>query len=267
MMLRASEFKARAREKMFTKYGTLAGATFIYGAILIAIGMACLVVYSMNLMVNGVFTSIETMQAYIDQTATNYSYTLIYEAVFVFIGALMSTAAGGIQYMCLKVARDESVKISDMLYVVKNNPDKIIIIYLVQQLLMFLFSVPADIIAVFANRELVPGVLEILYFIFMTFGYIADITVIVLFSQAIFIYIDNPQEKVLTCIESSINLMKKNYGRYFRLLISFIPLYLLVAFTFGLAMIWVLPYQYTTMALFYTQLKGERGSRIDVLIK
>jgi len=266
-MRKPSDYKLVARQRMFNKYGILASGTVIYGAIMISIFMAILVVYSMNLLTKGVFNSMETMQAYIDNMATSYTYSVVYELAVMLIGALLSTVSVAVQYMCLKTARNQEVKISDMLYVVKNNPDKVIIIYIIQQLLMFLFNLPANIIAIIANKNLQVGMWEVLYFVFMILGYLADIIIITLLSQAMFIYLDNPQEGSLNCIEASVRVMKNNFQGYIRLLISFIPLQLMGVFTLGIGYIWVIPYQNTTFALFYMKLKGEFGSTIDVSIQ
>lgn len=266
-MKRASDYKIVARQRIFNKYGTLAAATAIYGAIIVGIIFVISIIYAMNLMTKGVLNSVEAMQAYMDETATSYTYSLIYEAGAVLIGAVMCPLSVGIKYLCLKTARGQEIKLSDMLYAVRNYPDKVIIIYIIQQLLMFLFSIPANVIAVIANRNLTPIVWEALYYVFLIFSYIADLIIISLLSQAMFIYIDNPMENSLTCIETSISVMKKNIRSYIRLLISFIPAYIMAALTFGIGYIWVIPYQDTTFSLFYMQLKGELGSTIDVTVE
>lgn len=266
-MKKSSDYKIVARQRIFNKYGTLAAATAIYGAIIVGIILVISMIYAMNLMTKGVLNSVESMQAYMDEVATSYTYSLVYEAGAVLIGAVMCPLSVGIKYMCLKTARGQEVKLSDVLYAVRNYPDKVIIVYIIQQLLMFLFSVPANVVAVIANRNLTPIVWEALYYVFMIIGYIADLIIIALLSQAMFIYIDNPMERSFTCVETSISVMKKNMGSYVRLLISFIPSYLMAALTFGIGYIWVIPYQETTFSLFYMQLKGELGSTIDVTIE
>lgn len=266
-MRRSSDYKIVARQRIFNKYGTLAAATVIYGSIIVGIVLAISVIYAMNLMTKGVLNSVEAMQAYMDETATSYTYSLIYEAGAVLIGAIMCPLSVGIKYMCLKTARGQEVKLSDVLYAVKNYPDKVIIVYIIQQLLMFLFSIPANVVAVIANRNLTPIVWEVLYYLFLILSYIADLIIIALLSQAMFIYIDNPMESSLTCVETSIRVMKKNKRSYIRLLISFIPAYLMAVLTFGIGYIWVIPYQETTFSLFYMQLKGELGSTIDVTVE
>ncbi|MCI6666299.1 MAG: DUF975 family protein [Lachnospiraceae bacterium] len=262
-MKRARDYKRLASERMFTRFGKLAGATAIYGAVYGAVIMAALIVYTLNLITKGVFASIATMQMYLDETVNSPVYMISFEVIILLIGAVLSTLAVGIQHMCLKCARKEEVKLSDLLYVIKNNPDKVIIIYIIEQLLMILFALPANLISIYTDVENNIAMF-ILSYVLLFASYIADIIIATLFSQALFLYIDNPSEKTLSCIEMSVQVMKKHIGKYVILLISFIPLYILASLSFGLFLIWVIPYKNTTLALFYMQLKGELGDGQDV---
>ena len=53
----------------------------------------------------------------------------------------------------------------------------------------------------------------------------------------------------------SFRLMKGNIFRYLYMLLSFIGYYALVLMSFGVAIIWVAPYQYMTMVQFYEDLR------------
>ena len=96
----------------------------------------------------------------------------------------------------------------------------------------------------------------ILSYVLLFASYIADIIIATLFSQALFLYIDNPSEKTLSCIEMSVQVMKKHIGKYVFLLISFIPLYVLASLSFGLFLIWVIPYKYNTCIILYAVKRG-----------
>lgn len=266
IMKTSRDYKILARQRMFKTYGTLAGGTAIYGAIYVAVVLAIMVAYTLNLLAKGVFASIAEVENYMETSMNSLSFFFISQVVMVLVGALMSTLSVAIQYMCLKTARAEKASIADLLYVVKNNPDKVIIIYVVQQLFMFLFALPSNLLSIVIDTRANIG-LEMVHLILMILGYVADIIIVALFSQAMFLYIDNPEESSLKCIEMSYHVMAKHMGRYILLFISFIPLQILAAFTFGIMYLWVLPYQYTAFALFYMQLKGELGSTIDVTIQ
>lgn len=265
-MRKAREYKALARQRMFRKFGTLAGATAIYGGLYVFIILAVAVAYVMNLLTKGIFTSMASVEQYMTGLSNDYGFFFISELIIMLIGAIMSTLAVAIQYMCLKTARGQEAKISDLFYVVKNNPDKVIVIYIIQQLLMFLFGLPANLMSFMIDGQ-ENMLLEVIYFVLVVLSYIADIVVIAMFSQAMFLYIDDPMEGAIRCIELSNHVMKKHMGRYISLILSFIPLLILATFSFGVLYLWVIPYMHTSTALFYMQLKGELGSTIDVTIE
>lgn len=265
-MRKARELKLMARQRIPKNFGTLVGATAIYGGIYGFVVMALAIAYTLNLMTKGVFTSMASVEMYMDSAMDSFSYFLIMEGVMCLVGALMSTLSVAILYMCLKSVRGQEVKLSDLLYVVKNNPDKVIIIYVIQQLLMFIVSLPANLLSYFADTE-GNATFQILLFAFTILNYVADICIAALFAVAMFVYIDNPQLGVVECIEKSNHLMKNNIIQYVLLVLSFVPLYIMSALTFFVLFLFVYPYIQATMALFYMQLNDELGSTIDVTVE
>jgi len=263
------ELKLKAKMAMVSKSGTLAGATFIYGAIYVGVVGVIMYAYSMTLISRGVFNSLESMQTYIDTTSANFGYSLLVEAVSVIIRALLSTFLAGIQYMCLTTLRDGEIKASDVFYAIKRNPDKVIILSLIKALLSFVFAIPVNVMAYMSDNLNESAILSIVYVIFLILSYAFDVVVAVMLSQSVFAYIDNPDGTVISYLETSLALMKNNAGRYIILYVSFIPLNLLALLTMGIMYLWVLPYMWTTFALFYMELKGEskQGSTIDVRIQ
>ncbi len=71
------------------------------------------------------------------------------------------------------------------------------------------------------------------------------------YSQTMFLLAENPKMDAATAQKKSMELMEGHKMELFVLNLSFIPWYLLVAITFGLASIYVVPYVRTTLALFY----------------
>ena len=265
--MKSSHLKMIARQRIGNKIGTLSLATLIYYAIAFGVLFAILFVYSANLMVKGVFESAETMNDYVMQMSQSLSMQLISDAATLVIGALLATLSVGIMYMALKVARGQDVTVNDLFFVYRNNPDKVILIYVIQFLVGYVVSMPATVLARFepAIEQNIP--MYCVYLVLFVAGEVLRIIALILFSQSNFIYLDNPNENVLTCIMVSVNTMKKNKWRYFCLSLSFIGLLLLVAISCGVAALWVMPYMYVTFALFYLQLRGETGSKVDVTIE
>lgn len=65
---------------------------------------------------------------------------------------------------------------------------------------------------------------------------------------------ENPDMTVREAMAESRRIMKGNKFRFFRLQFSFIGWYLLVAITFGIAALWVVPYEQAAMAAFYREI-------------
>ena len=75
------------------------------------------------------------------------------------------------------------------------------------------------------------------------------------YSQMFFLMADNPKTDAAEAQRKSIAMMDGHKGELFVLQLSFIPWYLLVCITFGLAAIYVGPYIQATMTEYYKYLK------------
>lgn len=74
--------------------------------------------------------------------------------------------------------------------------------------------------------------------------------------QAIYVKTDNPNMTCKEAVLKSKELMAGHRIEYFVLCLSFIGWALIGAFTFGIGLIYVLPYMYTTFATYYDDLAG-----------
>ena len=75
------------------------------------------------------------------------------------------------------------------------------------------------------------------------------------YSMAPYILAENPGKPALECINESKKMTNGHKMELFVLSLSFIGWFLLVAITFGIAAIWVIPYQYATFINAYNSLK------------
>ncbi|MBS5883272.1 DUF975 family protein [Clostridium sp.] len=87
------------------------------------------------------------------------------------------------------------------------------------------------------------------------FFIIPGIIVALMFSQAFYILAEDPNKGIFECLEESSNLMHGYKWELFVLQLSFIGWELLAVLTFGIASLWVNPYQKVTEANFYLKLK------------
>lgn len=76
----------------------------------------------------------------------------------------------------------------------------------------------------------------------------------IIYSQVYFIMLDFPEMEAVECLRASRKLMKKNKGRYFYLMLSFLPLSLLGTLSCGIGNLFLFPYKQQTYANFYLDL-------------
>ena len=77
-----------------------------------------------------------------------------------------------------------------------------------------------------------------------------------------FVICDNPGSRLPWILVITFSLMNtKKFFKYIGLQISFIPLYLLGLLSFGIGLLWVVPYAYTSYAYFYESLCEDYLSR------
>ena len=96
--------------------------------------------------------------------------------------------------------------------------------------------------------------LGILWLVMLIYPFIANS---IGYSMATFLMIDNEKVNEDNALKESKHLMKQNYGRYFKFVMSYMIWYLLVVISCGVAFLWVAPKVMTGKAIFYENLKTE----------
>lgn len=268
-MKTSKELKAMAKQRMAPKMTSLVGAVMIFVALLIGLSFVISFVYTSYIISEGAFASEEALMNYLNEMLTKKA-TLkdlaVSYGIDLFIGALLSTISVGLSYVCLKAARGEEFKAAHIFKVYKMNPDRIIIIFFVTYLAKLLFTIPATLYSYAFPVNDAFSVHMFISFFLEIVGYVGQIAVTVMLSQSFFIYLDNPEQNSIITISKSFEIMKYHFGKYIYLMLSFIPWYFVIFVTCGVASIWVLPFINITYALFYMNVRGELGTRIDAVV-
>lgn len=101
------------------------------------------------------------------------------------------------------------------------------------------------------------GILGIVAFI----GYIASLIFFIvrgyLYALSYFILNDNPDMTGKEIVEKSASLMRGNRWKFFLLGLTFIGWAILASFTFGIGMLWLMPYIMVAFVCFYEELDGK----------
>lgn len=101
--------------------------------------------------------------------------------------------------------------------------------------------------------------MTIFTFLWSLLFYIPGIIKSISYSQMFYLMAEDDKLDPGDAQKQSMQLMEGHKADYFVLMLSFIPWYLLVGITFGLAAIWVTPYVSTTLAEFHVRLMAENG--------
>lgn len=216
-----------------------------------------------NIIINALSAAAGSMTSTLFPTTSGMSSVLSQLFSFI-ITVIFSLFTAGLIYMYLNISRRRPYSFSDLIYLFSNNPDRILIVGFVLALINAIISIPS----VLADRFLytddvmngdLTAALQYLYttllILLVTLAVYTIVTLPLTFSYALLI--DRPELTAKEAIKMSIHLMKGNYWRYLKLLISFFPLYVLSAFTCYIALLWVVPYQGITEIFLYRELAGD----------
>lgn len=232
----SAELKANAREHLLGHYGTVIGAYLLLTAI---IGTASLAV------------------GQIVNTAT-ISGTIIYYAIMFLISLLTGLFSSGSAYLYLKIACGRPVSVGDLFYGFQLYPDKAITIQAWITLITYVTSLPQIILELkimpYIDRPDKVMHLMLPYSLALIFSGVVSIVISLFYAQTFFLLHDFPQYTAKELLQKSRRLMVHHKGRLFYLYVSFLPLLLLSLLSFGLALLWVIPYMAATEAEFFLNL-------------
>lgn len=248
-----SDLKAKAKDQLLGNYKTATGSFALLFALVYA-GMS--IIMSAFAKGGGSFGLADT---------NALLPGLLMQALSMITGALSTVLAVGYIYMMSRIAGGERPAVSDLFFVFKNHPDKVIIISLLMSILRFVLLLPADFIGkrVFTGQGQagVNGRMFLLWVLAYLAGMVVIIVVEIMLAMCYMIYLDDTAISVGSCIFRSISMMKGNKFRYFYMLLTFLGYWLLIIISLGIAALWVVPYQTMTTLDFYYDLKGDEPKK------
>ncbi len=217
-----------------------------------------------NILVSALGGATGSLTAALFPSTTVMSSVLSHLFSFI-VTVIFSLFSAGLVYMYLNISRRLPHSFSDLTYLFSRNPDRILIVGFVLALINAVTVTLPSIIAdhILYTEDVLNGdVTALLQYLYLTLLVLlismAVNTVITLpltFSYALMV--DQPELSAKDAMKTSIRLMRGNYWRYLKLLISFLPLYFLSVFTCYIALLWVVPYQSITEIFLYRELTGE----------
>ena len=230
----SKELKALAREALLGQYGSLIGAMFLLG------------MFSVIL---------ESVPVTITRNREDTTSLIIQFVITLIISVLVYLLQIGMTVIVLHMTRRQAYGLSDLFYTFRAHPDRFIIVSVIQIGISMILQIPAYIFLLLYPGDAIKRVL--LYLLLLLAGSIVSFIVLLGFTLADLLLIDNENLGAIDALRQSWAMMHGNKGRFFYLQISFFGLALLCILTLGIGMLWLYPYMMTTEAFFYLDLTGE----------
>lgn len=232
----SAELKAGARERLLGHYGTVICAE------LITLALSGTASFAVSLLVD----------------ITTVMGSIIYYAILFFISVLMGLFTSGTCYLYLKLICGRPASVGDLFYGFQLAPDKAITVQAWLTLLTYISSLPQFILTYkistvgYQAEKILPLLLP--YALSLILSGVVSVVLGLLYAQAFYLLHDFPQYTAKELLKKSRRLMIHHKGRLFYLYVSFLPLMLLGLFSFGLALLWVVPYMNATQTVFFLDL-------------
>lgn len=231
----SSELKRIAKGKLLGNYSIPMGAVIIF------------------FVITFIITFFSTFAFF--NTLTTFGFVVSSLCEFI-VSILLGVLSAGMSSLFLNFCRNKEYKIGDILYGFRNYPDHVIGILILLFLMVLACFLPV-IILTLLSKVIDLLILDLLLILFEIIGVIASIILMLTYSQAVFLYIDDPHMKVMDALRESKEMMRGNKVRLFYLIMSFFGLLLLCVLSCYIGMLWIGPYMNTTLTLFYLDLRGE----------
>lgn len=201
----------------------------------------------------------------------NYDASLPILAIvaMIIIGLASLVLYAGITSLHLSLARHESVNVSAIFSQFRNRPDRFIVSGIILGLLEAVLVLPGTVLSIIGLSVLAITKADYGYYylisgiIVIVIGIILGIFFFIRFSVTQYILIDNSDIGAFAAMKKSFSFTKGNAGRLLYIYFSFIPMYLLLILSLGIAGIWILPYWENTIAWYYLDISGELDRNIE----
>ena len=248
-----SDLKAKAKDQLLGNYGIATGS---FALLFVLIYTILAVIMSAS----GIWLK--------DSLAANEPMSLaqqfISQGLGMLIGVISALFSVGYVYVLFRIAREERPSLSDLFFVFKNHPDKVIIISLILTGAQFILLLPANLVGsgITGDQLLTSGGGRafLLYIVLYLTGFVISFVIDLMLAMCFMIYIDDPDRGVGDIVKESVAMMKGNKFRYFYMILSFFGYWLLIMLSCGIAALWVVPYQTMAMVEFYFDLVNGNGA-------
>lgn len=180
------------------------------------------------------------------------STVILYIASFL-VAILNGLFTMGCFLFYLNIVSGQRYSIGDLFFAFRGNFSKNLTVIVATVLPQIVLMLPYNVCSYFFQRTH-DFIWMFLTLVFLIVGIVIYVPIDLALSMSPMLLLDFPQYSAKEVLQHSIQIMKGNKGRLFLLELSFIPIYLLCAFSFAIGYLWAMPYMQMTYVLFYLDL-------------
>lgn len=169
----------------------------------------------------------------------------------------------GVKRIHLLIARGQAVRVSDMFWVLKNRPDRILIGGFLFTLISWIPMIPSFIFEMMPPEGLSDVSILALTELLSLAGLLVGFLITLPFYFIFWIYVDDPDADACDAFRRSISLMRGAKWRLCLMELSFVGWTILGAMSFGIGLLWILPYTDQAFTNFYLELKQEFDVKVE----
>lgn len=240
------QLKNMAKDKLRGNYSEAVLITFLYGLFLIAANVLdTFVMCSFSESDNPLLSVLLA-----DITPTGYLLSI---GISVLTGILLNLLKAGMNLFYLNLACGQQYSMKDLLHAFRNQPGKFALISLVLVLIQFFCSLPGYACNYFYLLNPSEQWMS-LFYICSFVGQLVALPAVLGLSQCLRLLLDYPSLTASEALRKGWQLMNGHKARLFVLMLSFVPLQIVTAFTLGIGYLWLTPYMTLTYTLFYLDL-------------
>ncbi|MDO4519148.1 MAG: DUF975 family protein [Eubacteriales bacterium] len=188
--------------------------------------------------------------------------TIAVSQIFAFIVSLLITIyTTGVGYMYLHISRKEQASAADLIYFFKHQPDRILLSAFVVSVIEYVMTIPASYYGFTHTTGATMEELRVWMMHIMMYSFASLILTFIFtlpFKLTFYLLADDKELGSFEALKLSCVYMKKNWGKYLLLELSFIPWMLICLYlTFGIGFLWLIPYMKMSETVFYRNIRGE----------
>lgn len=186
--------------------------------------------------------------------------TIMFYAADLLILLLSAILSAGIARLHLSMARKQQYNINTVFYGFQNHPDRYLAASILALLAELAGALPMIAGAVLLYASDNHSIAVILCIPLAMISLILVIMIQLWYALVLYLLLDHSEMSAAEAFKLSHSLMRGHKGQLFYLYLSFIGMMLVGILSLGIGMLWVLPYQSQTTALFYLDVIGELPS-------